>query len=229
MARHLVVGLGTAGLLVVALTFSSGCTQDEKIVSGSSTAAFAATVTTPPPDRFETARFELSRALVTALDPDAFVNLGATQIDLVPRKQSFDLKTQTTEVFFETALPPGEYRLDALYWVPPTLVDAEASPTAPTCIEKIKLFPAPPTTGVQVFPAPVPVSPPIVFTARSGSTVRIRAEIDALALVNDYFTRWTCVDELNGRCVQEPAPCLRAFDGFGFGTAIPQSVTVTVD
>jgi hypothetical protein len=228
MARHL-VGYGIAAVLFVALTLSSGCTQDTKITSGSSGATFEAAMTTPPPDRFETARFELSRALVTALDPDALVNLGATQVDLIPRKQSFDMKSQTAEVFFQTSLPPGEYRLDSLYWVPPTLVDAEASPTAPTCIEKITLFPAPPTTGIQVFPAPVPVSPPIVFTARSGSTVRIRAQIDALALVNDYLTRWTCVDELNGRCLQEPAPCLRAFDAFGFGSAIPQSVTVTVE
>ena len=172
MARHLVVGFGTAGLLVFALALSGGCTQDKNIVAGSSHAAFVASVTTPPPDRFETARFELSRALVTALDPDALVNLGSTQVDLVPKKQSLDLRSQTTEVFFETTLPPGEYRLDTLYWVPPTLVDAEASPTAPTCIEKIKLFPAPPTTGVQVFPAPVPVSPPIVFAARSGSRRR---------------------------------------------------------
>ena len=216
-------------MLVLALTVSVGCTHSETIASGSASAAFTASITTAPPDRFEAARFELSRALVTALDPDAFVNLGSSPVDMIPKKQALDLRSQTVEVFFETTLPPGEYRLDTLYWQPPILVDGEADPMAPACIDKIGLFPAPPTTNIQVFPWPVPVVPPIVFTARSGGTVRIRAQIDAEALVEDYLTRWECVDELNGRCFQEPAPCLRSFDAFGFGTAIPQHVTVTAE
>jgi hypothetical protein len=225
------IACGTAAVALLIALGTLGCTQDEAISSGNARATFQAAVLSEPPPRWNTAVFQLDRAIVSAQDPDAAVNLGASppQIDLIPEKVGFDLRIPTEQVFFETPLAPGRYLLETLYWFPPTLADPDADPNASTCIEKIDQIPPPPTTQVQVFAQPVPLAPPIEFSVPSGGVKRIAIEVDAAGLVADYESRWICIDDPNARCNQELSPCLIGWDSFGFQQAIPQYVTVRVE
>lgn len=230
MTRRLIAS-GTAAVALVISLGALGCTQDEEISSGNARAILEASVVSEPPARWDTARFQVDRAFVSPQDPDAAANLGASpqQIDLIPEKVGFDLRTPTKQVFFETPLAPGRYRLESLYWFPPTLADPDADPTAATCIEKIDQIPPPPATLVQVFAQEVPVVPPIEFSVPSGGAKRIAIEVNAAGLIADYESRWICIDAPNAFCNQEPAPCLINWDSGGFQQAIPQYVTVRVE
>lgn len=228
MARRL-VALGTVSAAILILVASLGCTQDSRVTSGSATVAIVSSVVSPPPARWDTARFFLSRACARALDSDWGGNDGQCGLDLIANAVAMDLRSQSTEVFFETPLPAGSYRLESLFWVAPTLEDPDASASAPTCLEKISVIPPPLTTGIQVFPSATFLDPPIDFTVAPGETARITVEVNATGLVADYESRWTCVDTPNSLCHLEPSPCLFSFDSGGFGAAIPQFVTVTVE
>lgn len=225
------IAFGTAAVALAVLLGFVGCTHDEAVMSGHAKAVFEATAVSQPPSRWDTAQFELDRAFVVPLDPEAAANLGASpsQIDLIPGEVGFDLRTTTKQVLFETPLPPGKYQIESLWWVPPTLADPDADPDAETCLEKIDQIPPPPTTGLKVVALEVPVVPPIEFSVPSGGARRIAIEVNAAGLVADYESRWICVDDPNARCNQELAPCLSGWDSAGFAQAIPQYVTVRVE
>jgi hypothetical protein len=239
MVRRL-IACGTASVALLVAFGSLGCTQDEGVSSGNATLLFAASVLSPPASRWDSASFELDRAIVRPLDPSAATNLGDTpseiQIDVVPGRSGFDLRSSSAQIFFETPLAPGRYALLSLWWYGPVLSDPDADPNAPTCIEKIDTLPPSFATGVSVEASEVALSTPIEFTVPSGSSGRVVVEVNGAGLVADYETRFLCNDAENGSCGVEPTPCIEVLPGgeggwdkAGFSQAIPQFVTVRVE
>ncbi len=237
MTRRLSAPCAVAVAILLSLG-TLGCTQDEAVVSGNGKLLFAASVLSAPPSRWDTAEFQLERAFIRPLDPAAATNLGSDpstiQIDVVPSRVAIDLRDQSPQDFYETPLAPGRYELLSLWWYGPVLSDPDASPNAPTCIEKIGTIPPSFATGVKVVAQPTFLTPPLEFSVPSGSSGRVVVEVNAAGLVADYETRFFCYDGEFDRCGAETAPCLGPrggleWDSFGFQQAIPQYVTVRVE
>lgn len=232
------ITFGTAAVALLISLGTLGCTQDEPVVSGNGRLLIAASVLSPPASRWDISEFQLERAFVRPLDPAAATNLGSDpssiEIDVVASRAGFDLRDQNRQAFFETPLAPGRYALLSLWWYGPVLSDPDASPDAPTCIEKIRAIPPSFATGVKVVAQPTFFTPPLEFSVPSGSSAQIVVEVNGAGLVADFETRFFCYDEEFERCGAEAAPCLGPrggleWDSFGFQQAIPQYVTVRVE